>query len=77
MLTASVGCHQQSTGEVSSLQLMLETATVGQGGGILSSALNLALKDGKDVMSVAGVQSCLKEGNRLLLICFHLIPPSR
>lgn len=77
MLTASVGCHQQSTGEVSSLQLMLETATVGQGGGILSSALNLALKDGKDVMSVAGVQSCLKGGNRLLLICFHLILPSR
>lgn len=77
MLTASVGCHQPSAGEDGSLQLMLETATVGQGAGILSSALNLALKDGKDVVGVAGVRSCLKGGNRLLLICFHLISPSR
>lgn len=57
MLPASAGCNQQSTGEGNSLQLMLETETVAQGSGILSSALSLAPKDGEDVVSVAGAQS--------------------
>lgn len=57
MLPASVRRSQQSTGEDYSLQLLLETETVAQGSGILSSAPSLALKDGKEVVSVVGAQS--------------------
>ena len=57
MLPASLECNWQSTGEDNSLQLMVETETVAQGSGILSSALSLALKVGREVVSVAGAQS--------------------
>lgn len=51
-LPASVSCNWQSTGEDNSFQVMLETEAVAQGSGIPG----LALKVGKDVVSVADAE---------------------
>lgn len=51
-LSASVGCNWQGTGEDNSFQLILETEAVAQRSGIPG----LALKVGRDVVSVADAQ---------------------